>query len=209
MSIKRFIDERIEKRELINELKNMIISESYKKKSKYKKVTINDIIKHLITIGNMSYISGDMYLFEHFIESLFEIINANSGIINNDELLKHIYNFGIMSSHSHNINLYLIIINNLEKNIYGLKETLSINNYLVFFKNLALKSEKENFELGILETIKIFKKINEYFINNNIEINRIYLKNIIILLIYYAEKNKKESLKNIILNEINEIINKN
>lgn len=212
MSIERFLRERTNKIEIIDEFKNIIISESYKKMPKYtksKKVTTDDIIKHLLTIGNMSYISGDIYLFEHFIESLFEIININSGIINIDELLKHIYNFGIMSSHAHNINLYSIIINNIEKIIYELKEPIPINNYLYILKNLALKSEKENFDLGILEIIKTFKKINKYFINNNIQINKVYLKNILIILIYSAEKNNKEYLKNMILNEINNLITQN
>jgi len=209
MSIERFLRERTNKIEIIDEFKNIIISESYKKMPKYtksKKVTTDDIIKHLLTIGNMSYISGDIYLFEHFIESLFEIININSGIINIDELLKNIYNFGIMSSHAHNINLYSIIINNIEKIIYELKEPIPINNYLYILKNLALKSEKENFDLGILEIIKTFKKISKYFINNNIQINEVYLKNILIILIYSAEKNNKEYLKNMILNEINNLI---
>lgn len=206
MSFKKYVRKRSEKIELIDEIKDIILTESRKEMSIYSGFKIDEIIKIFINIGYKSYFSGDMDIFEYFIDSLFELVSSNSEIISAEELLKYINYLGNMSIHNHNIIPFYTIITNIQKKIYELNELNTINNYLNIIKNLAFKSEKENFEIGILEILNKLKYINNYFIKNNLQINNIFLKNIIISLIYHTDMNNKEYLKNKIIAEIEDIL---
>ena len=189
----------MEKRGLIDEFKNIILKGSTNQIKMFDKLgvsTIQGVLKYFINIGNRAYFSSDIDTFEYFIESLFNIINVENKKVENDELIEQVYHYGLISIHNFNTALYFIIVKQLKINIYELKETKYINEYLFILKNLALKSGLNNFESGVLEIINIFKDLNEYFINNDMKINRFYLKSIMISLIYSAEKNQQKSLKN-------------
>lgn len=209
MSVKIFVKERAEKRKLLSDIKKIIIKHSSKELKIFDKLnisTLDGVLELLINIGNMSYVSGDNDIFEYFIESLFDIIHADIKELNKEEIIKYIHNYGVVSAKDHDIIPYSIIIDNLKEYIFELKETKSINSYLRVLRDLALKSETNNYELGTLEALHVFRDLNEHFIEKNMHINRFYLKNIVISLISSTEISHHERLKNKVLVEANEIL---
>lgn len=209
MSIKKYVRERHEKRKLLSEMKNIIIEEPKKEFKTLRQLNINtisEVMEMYINIGNMSYISGDNDLFEYFIESLFDIINAAPEKFNERELVKYIYKYGLMSSRNYNITPYCIILSNIKTNVFKSEDMQIINQYLKILENLAITSEAHNYESGTMETLHILKDIDDYLKEKNMEVNRFYLKNIVISVIHSAEKNQHEHLKDKIVAESNEIL---
>lgn len=209
MSLKNFVSNREEKREILSQIKNIILKQSDKQLQTLKKLNISkfdEVLQLFLNIGNMSYISGDITLFEYFIKSLFELMHAEAKELNKYELIKYIQNYGLKSVKDHDIAQFSIILNNLKKYIFELKGTKNINSNLRILKNLALKSESHNYELGTFEILSVFNELNEYFKDNKMDINRLYIHNNLISLMYSAEFNHHERLKYRILKDFDDIL---
>lgn len=204
MSLKRYLKERQEKRKLLSEIKDIIIDKSNKKIKNLKKFNINsidEVMKMHVNIGNTTYLSGNNDAFEYYIESLFEIINAKCDNLNNDDLLENIKKYGVMSAHNYNIITYSIILNSIKKQIIKLSDLQSINQYIKILGELALITENINYEEAIMEALQAIKEIHDYMIDENMQVNKVYLQNIIISLIHSAGINQHEYLKRIIITE--------
>ncbi len=204
MSLKRYLKERQEKRKLLSEIKNIITDESYKKLKNLKKFNINsidEVMKMYFNIGNTTFLSGNNDAFEYFIESLFEIINAKCDNLNNNDLLENIKKYGVMSAHNYNIITYSIILNAIKRQIFTLADLQSINQYIKILGELALISENINYEEAVMEALQAIKEIHDYMIDKNMQVNRVYLQNIIISIIHSARINQHEYLKRIIITE--------
>lgn len=202
MSVKNLIKERTEKRRQLSEIKEAILEGQNKKKNKFKKLnirTLDEALSLLINIGNMSFVSGDNDIFEPFIEALFEILNADIKGLEKERLIKYIHNYGLRSAKDHDIIPFLIVLKNLKEPVLNLKETASVNAYLRILKNLVLKSETANYELGTLEVLRMFRELNGHFTDNDMHVNKFYLKSITISLMSSAETNRHERLKHKIL----------
>jgi len=208
MSLKNFVSNRSEKIEILSQIKDIILKQSDKQLQTLKKLNISkfdEVLQIFLNIGNMSYISGDIVLFEFFIKSLFELMHAESEALDKDELMKYIQNYGLKSVKDHDIAQFSIILNNLKEYTFELKGTKNINSYLRILKNLALKSESHNYELGTFEVLSVFNELNGYFKDKKMDINRFYLHNNLISLMSSAEINHHERLKYRILKDFDEI----
>lgn len=209
MSVKRYVKERHTKRELLLEIKKMIIEESSEEMKTFEILNVNtvdEVMRQFINIGNMSYFCGDNDAFEYFIESLFDIVNAEPNGIDSEELIKRIYHYSLMSAQNYDIIAYSVILNNIKKNILKLTEAQPVNQYLMILKDLAVISVSNNLKAGIMEALHAFRGINDHFVDNKMHINRMYLKNIIISIVYSAEKSRHEKLKDTLLAESSEIL---
>ena len=209
MSLKRYLKKRQEKRKLLSEIKDIIIDEPNKELKNLKKFnisTIDEVMKMYINIGNTTYFSGDNDTFEYFIESLFEIINAKRDNLNNNDLIKNIKKYGVMSAHNYNIITYSIILNAIKRHIFKLADLQSINQYIKILGDLTLITENNNYEEAVMETLQAIKKIHDYLIGENMQVNRVYLQNIIISIIHSAGINQHEYLKRIIITETKDML---
>lgn len=209
MSLKRYLKEREEKRKLLSEIRDIIIDEPNKKIKNLKKFnisTIDEVMKMYINIGNTTYSSGDNDAFEYYIESLFEIIKAKCEDFNNNDLIKNIKKYGIMSAHNYNIIKYSIILNIIKRHVFKLEDLQSINQYIKLLGDFTLIAENNNYEEAVMETLQVIKKIHDYLIDKSMHVNVVYLKNIIISLIHSAEINQHEYLKKIIIMEVKDIL---
>jgi hypothetical protein len=209
MSVKHLVKERAEKRKLLSEIKEAILEGPNKKRNTFKKLnirTLDEALSLLINIGNMSFVSGDNDVFEPFIEALYEIVQADIEGLEKERLIKYIHNYGLRSAKDHDIIPYSIVIKNLKEHVLDLRETRSVNAYLGILKNLALKSETSNYELGTLEALRVFREFNGHFNDNAMYVNKFYLKSIMISLMSSAETNRHERLKHKILAEAKEIL---
>jgi len=210
MSVKKFINELAEKRKLIDEMTNLILSGSSKKLRKFHKIdmdTPEEVVKFFINIGNMSFYSGDYDTFQYFVDSLFKIMYEEDDWIDSNEVMKYICDYVLVSIHNHNVYSYSIIMNKLKEYVYKQEEIEEINQSLRILKDLALNSVSTNFILGFNVLSEIFKDINSHFKMNDMHVSSLFLKNIIISLIYNAQINHNENIKNKIILETSEVLN--
>lgn len=209
MSLKNFVSNRSEKRKILFQIKDIILKHSDKRLQTFKKLNISkfdDVFQLFLNIGNMSYISGDIVIFELFIKASFELMHAKSEVLDKDELMKYIQNYGLKSLKDHDIAQFSIILNNLKEYIFELKGTKNINSYLRILKNLALKSESHNYELGTFEVLSVFNELNGFFKDKKMDINRFYIHNNLISLMSSAEINHHERLRYRILKDFDDIL---
>ncbi len=207
MSIKKYISEGIEKRKVIEEIQSIILDEDEKAHRRGRNEQSAPVLmKLLINIGNQAYTLGDIETFESFASSLFELMDYEIVGVESEEIFKHIRNFVLMSTHSHNIYLYSIILEKFAGSLIQTKDAELVNSYLQILRELALGSITNNFELGVLEVVNTFKTINEYFLGNRMYISSLNLKNLMVMLIYSAEKYQYDQLKAKILDETRDFL---
>jgi len=176
-----------------------------------KKININsnfdeDDIHILNNIGSMAYFSGNIDVFDYYIE---QILNLHKSIYDNEKksIFYNVFrDYCIISVSSYNLIFYRILINSIKKEIMKMKNPVEIRNYLKILKSLSEHALKNNFDEGILYFTDIYKSINQYFVKNNMSISKIHLKMILLNLFISSEILNKESIKNYIISETNNLL---
>jgi hypothetical protein len=210
LSVKKFINELAEKRKLIDEMTILILNGSSKNLKKFHKIDVDtpeEVVKFFINIGNMSFFSGDYDTFEYFVDSLFKIMYEECDWIDTREVMKYICDYVRVSIHNHNVYSYSIILNKLKEYVYKQVGMEDINHSLRILKDLALNSVSTNFILGFNVLSEIFTDIDSHLKMNDMHVSSLFLKNIIISLIYNAQINHNENIKEKIILETSKILN--
>ena len=202
MSIKKYISEGMEKQKVMEEIFNILTEEDDRNiRRGRKEQSMETIVNLLINIGNQAYTQGDLDTFKNFISTIFDLMDYEISSIKTDDLLKHVRNFVLMSTHNHNIYTYSTIMEQFNLSLRKITDAQIIYEYLQILRELALGSIRNNFELGVLEVVSTFRSINNHFSENQMYISSLYLKNLMVMLIYSAEKYRHEQLKEKIIEE--------
>lgn len=198
MSFRNYFKERQEKRKMLSEIKETILGSKKKSKmfGKLNVSSIDEVFRIFVNLGNAAYFSGDNDVFEYFIESLFEMMGADSIPMEDSEIIKYVYSYGLMSLQNYNIIPYTTVISHLKENIFNQSDIKTVNGYIRILREFASKSGSINYEPGVMEVLNAFGEINNYFLDRKMHINSMYLKNAIISMVYSAEKGKHEYMKN-------------
>ena len=202
MSIKKYISEGMEKQKVMEEIYNILTEEDDRHiRRGRREQSMETIVNLLINIGNQAYTQGDLDTFKKFISIIFELMDYEISSISTDDLLKHVRNFVLMSTHNHNIYTYSTIMEQFNQSLRRITDAQIVYEYLQILRELALGSIRNNFELGVLEVVSTFRSINSHFTENQMYISSLYLKNLMVMLIYSAEKYRHEQLKEKIIEE--------
>jgi hypothetical protein len=202
MSIKKYISESLEKQKVMEEIYNILTEDDERNVRRGRREqSMETIVNLLINIGNQAYTQGDLDTFKHFISTLFELMDYELDNIKTEDLLKHVRYFVLMATHNHNIYTYSTIMEQFNQSLRKIDDSQIVNEYLQILRELALGSIRNNFELGVLEVVKTFRSINDHFSENKMHISSLYLKNLMIMLIYSAEKYQYDQLKQTIIEE--------
>ncbi len=202
MSVKNFLRERAGNKELLHEIKSIILEDSPSSINGFRKSgvsSIEDFVDLFMNMGNMAYHTGDIELFDEFIGALFELIDSGSDEIDSEQMMRYIYNYGAMAARGLDIYPFVAIMKNLVFRLYEEKGVEEINESLRVIRSMALKSDKSDFELGTMEVVDALKEINDHLLSNELHVNRVYLQNIVISLVYSSERNQHEDTKTRIL----------
>lgn len=209
MSFKDYLQEREGRLELLSGLKQAILSEPHKNGKLLKKYgveTSDEVLWMLVSQGNMAYRSGDLEAFEYFVELLFEIIEASPEDVEEEQVLREIKHYGLMSAHHHNYHPFRAVLENYGEYLGGKSDVESYRHHLSVMRDLGLKSLNENFEAGVFKVVGVLRDLNESLIEKELEVCRTYLKNAIIAIVSSVERSQREDLKGKIVSEVQEIL---
>lgn len=209
MSFKDYLQEREGRLELLSGLKQAILSEPHKNGKLLKKYgveTSDEVLWMLVSQGNMAYRSGDLEAFEYFVELLFEIIEASPEDVEEEQVLREIKHYGLMSVHHHNYHPFRAVLENYGEYLGGKSDVESYRHHLSVMRDLGLKSLNENFEAGVFKVVGVLRDLNESLIEKELEVCRTYLKNAIIAIVSSVERSQREDLKGKIVSEVQEIL---
>jgi hypothetical protein len=146
-----------------------------------------------MNLGNTAFHSGDPELTGRFLGALFEL--AASGVLDEDTLVGRIREYGLRAIHGFDYDSFAVIIDGFLEYIYCLKETVSVIKCLKVLKKLYRGAISEGYEVGMAKLVDVCAELDEYFEKEGLHVNRFYLRNLIISLVYFAGRDGDESLR--------------
>ena len=209
MSFKDYLQEREGRLELLSGLKQAILDEHHKHGKLLKKYgveTSEEMLWMLVSQGNMAYVSGDLESFEYFVELLFEIIEASPEDVEEEQVLREITHYGLMSAHHHNYHPFRAVLENYGKYLSGKSDVELYKHHLYVMRDLGLKSLNENFEAGVFKVVGVLRDLNDSLMEKELEVCRTYLKNAVIAIVSLVERSQREDMKGRIVSEVQEIL---
>ncbi len=209
MSFKDYLQEREGRLELLSGLKQAILDEPHKNGKLLKKYgveTSDEVLWMLVSQGNMAYRSGDLEAFEYFVELLFEIIEASPEDVEEEQVLREITHYGLMSAHHHNYHPFRAVLENYGEYLGGKSDVESYRHHLSVMRDLGLKSLNENFEAGVFKVVGVLRDLNDSLMEKELEVCRTYLKNAVIAIVSSVERSQREDLKGKIVSDVQEIL---
>ena len=209
MSFKDYLQGREGRLELLSGLKQAILDEPHKHGKLLKKYgveTSDEMLWMLISQGNMAYVSGDLESFEYFVELLFEIIEASPEDVEEEQVLREITHYGLMSAHHHNYHPFRAVLENYGEYLGGKTDVESYKHHLYVMRDLGLKSLNENFDAGVFKVVGVLRDLNDSLMEKELEVCRTYLKNAVIAIVSLVERSQREDLKGRILPDVQEIL---
>ncbi len=183
MSLKKYLKGVNNKKQLIDELLDIIINDSELKSRKLKQLkvdSVNDVFDEFISIGNMAYSNGDVTLYKHFMDSLFYLIDNEPNDILKKDIFNNMVHFMNMCIEHNNQLLYSIILDNIQNQILKTKDTHIAYDYVTFLEIFINNALRRDFTGGVIKTLQAFININHHFTNNSMQLNSVNLKNFII-----------------------------
>ena len=209
VSFKDYLQEREGRLELLSGLKQAILSEPHKNGKLLKKYgveTSDEVLWMLVSQGNMAYRSGDLEAFEYFVELLFEIIEASPEDVEEEQVLREIKHYGLMSAHHHNYHPFRAVLENYGEYLGGKSDVESYRHHLSVMRDLGLKSLNENFEAGVFKVVGVLRDLNDSLMEKELEVCRTYLKNAVIAIVSLVERSQREDMKGKIVSDVQEIL---
>jgi hypothetical protein len=208
MEIKNYLQGLTNKRNLIDEVKDILINGSIQKNKTLKKsgiTTEEGVFDLLINHGSISLSSGDIGIFRYFIEALYEIMEANP--FYSERISEHFERFCYLVSRERNVYNLSSIVQPIISKIHSSETMESVNENLKTLGKLALICEGEGFDAGVLEVIQALSRLHERFENEGKHINDIYLKNQVITIIASVERRGNRVLKEQLSSQTRKLIN--
>ena len=209
VSFKDYLQEREGRLELLSGLKQAVLDEPHKNGKLLKKYgveTSEEVLWMLVSQGNMAYRSGDLEAFEYFVELLFEIIEASPEDVEEEQILREVTHFGLMSAHHHNYHPFRAVLENYGEYLGGKSDVESYRHHLSVMRDLGIKSLNENFEVGVFKVVGVLRDLNDSLREKELEVCRTYLKNAVIAIVSLVERSQREDLKGKIVSDVQEIL---
>jgi len=208
MKINDYLKGLTNKRNLIDEVKDIIINGSIQKNITLRKsgiTTEEDVFGLLINHGSISLSSGDIDTFRHFLEALYEIMEVHPSY--SEKISKHVERFCYLVARERNVYDLSGIIQPLMENIQSLETMESVNKDLKSLGKLASICEGEGFDAGVLEIIQALRALHEHFEDEEKHVNDIYLKNLVISIIASVERKGNRELLEQLTSQTRELLN--
>lgn len=209
MSFRDYLQEREGRLELMSGLKQAILNEPHKHGKllrKYGVETSDEVLWMLVSRGNMAYRSGDLEAFEYFVELLFEIVEAPPEEVEEEQLLREVNHFGLMSAHQHSYHPFRAVLEGYGDYLGSKSDVESYKHHLSVMRDMGLKALNEDFEAGVIKVVGVLRDLNESLIEKELDVCRTYLKNSVIAIVSLVEKSQREDLKGRILSDVQEIL---
>ena len=208
MKINDYLKGLTNKRNLIDEVKDIIINGSIQKNKTLRKsgiTTEEDVFGLLINHGSISLSSGDIDTFRHFIEALYEIREDNPSY--SEKISEHVERFSYLVARERNVYNLSSIIQPLIVDIQSLETVESVNVELKSLGKLASICEGEGFDAGVLEVIQALRALHEHFEDEEKHVNDVYLKNLVISIIASVEMKGNRELLEQLTSQTRELLN--
>lgn len=185
MALKRFVRERSERTALLDELRDVIVGGS----SRGVKGVVDGgpgvCLRFFLSLGNEAYRSGDADVFEYFLGSLFDVVEAGPEGVDCDGLVGRVRGYGFRSVRDFDLAMFGAVVEVVAERVFAMRSVVEISGWLGFLRDLALRSAEAGFEGGVLGVVDVFRLLGVHFVDEGLGVSSMSLRNHVVGLVHY------------------------
>jgi hypothetical protein len=185
LALKRFVKERSEKTELIDELRDVLVGGSSRGVKVVGDGGVGAYLRFLLSLGNSAYRSGDADIFEYFLRSLFDVIEARPEGVDCDGLVERVRGYGFRSVRDFDLAMFGAVVEVVAERVFAMRSVVEISGWLGFLRDLALRSAEAGFEGGVLVVVDVFRLLGVHFVDEGLGVSSMSLRNHVVGLVHY------------------------
>jgi hypothetical protein len=195
LALKRFVKERSERTGLIDELRDALVSGSSSSVKSVGNSGVGVYLRFFLSLGNSAYRSGDTDVFEYYLRSLFEVVEAEPEGVDCIGLAGRVQGFGFRSIRDFDLDMFGAVVEVMAESVFSMRDVGEIGGRLEFLRDLTLRSAEAGFEGGVLAVVDMFRLLGVHFTDEGLGVSSLSLKNHIVGLVHYLGGVGDESLR--------------
>ena len=185
MAFKRFVRGRSERTALMDELRDVVVGGSSRGVKGVVDGGAGACLGFFLSLGNMAYRSGDSDVFEYFLGSLFDVVEAGPEGVDCDGLVGRVRGYGFRSVRDFDSAMFGAVVEVVAGRVFSLRGVVEIGGWLGFLGDLALRSAEAGFEGGVLAVGDVFTVLGVHFVGEGLGVSAMSLRNHVVGLVHY------------------------
>ena len=185
MAIKRFVRERSERTEFIDELRDVLVGGSSKRVKGVGDGGVGVYLRFFLSVGNTAYRSGDADVFEYYLRSLFEVVEAGPEGVDCADLVGRVRSYGFRSIRDFDLAMFGAVVEVVAERVFSMRDVGEIGGRLEFLRDLGLRSAEAGFEGGVLGVVDVFRLLGVHFEGEGLGVSSMSLKSHVVGLVHY------------------------
>jgi hypothetical protein len=203
MALKKFFDERSERIELIKNLKEALISGSSDSVQNIKVGNQSEYLSFFLSLGNMSYKSGDADYFEYFLKAMYQVIQAKPQGINLVSLERRLRDYAFRSIRAYDLAMFDAVVEVIVDSICSIRNVVQIDESLDFLHAISVRATESDFEEGVYAIVDKYGFLEGHFVDQELGVSLMSLRNHIIVLVHYLGNASKGTLQKRVISNVN------
>ena len=183
--MKKFVRERSERTALIGELRDVLVGVS---PSRVKGVVDGGpgvCLGFFLSLGNVAYRSGDSDVFECFLGSLFDVVEAGPEGVDCGGLVGRVRGYGFRSVRDFDAAMLDAVVKVVSGRVFSMRDVVEIDGWLGFLRDLGLRSAEAGFDGGVLAVVGVFRLLGVHFEGEGLGVSMMSLRNHVVGLVHY------------------------
>ncbi len=206
MALKKFFEERSERIELIKNLKEALISGSSDSVQNIEVGNQSEYLSFFLSLGNMAYKSGDADYFEYFLKAMYQVIQAKPRGINLVSLERRLSDYAFRSIRAYDLAMFDAVVEVVIDSICSIRNVAQIDESLDFLHVMSVRSTESDFEEGVFAIVDKFGLLEGHFIDQELAVSLMSLRNHIVVLVHYLGNTAKGTLQKRVISNVNSYI---
>jgi hypothetical protein len=200
------VRERSEKTGLIDEFRDVLVGGLSTQVKVVGDGGVDAYIKFFLSVGNTAYKAGDADVFEYFIKSLQEVVEAKPEGLNCADLISRMRDYGFRAIRDFDLAMFEAIVEVFSERIISMRDVVEISGWLEFLMDLGLRSSKDGFEEGVLTVVDAFRLLGTHFDRKGLGVSSMSLKNHVVELVHYLDGVENESLRERVISQVEDVL---
>jgi len=198
--------ERSERKDLIDELKGALMGRPGNK-SKYKnEARSEDLLPLFMDVGRMSYRSGDSSIFDHWLRSTLEIVDAGPGEVDISELVEASIEYSHRAIREFDSAAFEVVAIAFADCTPALREVVAIDRRLGIMEDMAMRAASEGFEAGVMEVVSALRRLGKRFEEEGLDVSLLSLRSLIVTLVHSLKGHGDGSLRERVIADASSIL---
>jgi hypothetical protein len=206
MALKKFFDERSERIELIKNLKEALISGSSDSIQNIEVGNQSEYLSFFLSLGNMAYKSGDADYFEYFLKAMYQVIQAKPRGINLVSLKRRLRDYAFRSIRAFDLAMFDAVVEVVVDNICSIENAAQIDDSLDFLHAMSVRATEWDFEEGVYAIVDKFGLLEGHFIDQELAVSLMSLRNYIVVLVHYLGSVNKSNLQKRVISNVSDFM---